>query len=184
MNGSSVSFEHHTDCTVVCCSVLQCAAACCSTSLCSLCVFSVSFDLSLKKHCNTLQHAATLCNMLHQTVHCNTPQHTLQHTLQRTATHCNTLQHTATHCVPAPGYAGLKQHLCREQSHFRGPAAHAWPRTRTVSPNCNRMLTGRAPRRGEGVRGGSSRRLVCLRHDSFIRVTRLIDTCDMTPFEV
>jgi len=41
---------------------------------------------------------------LWQYVHCNTLQHTLQHSatlcnaLQRTATHCNALQRTATHC--------------------------------------------------------------------------------------
>jgi len=63
-------------------------------------------------HCNTLQHAATHCTLL-----CNSLQLTLLpaairgwntctlgvsncKSLQLTATHCNTLQHTATRCIP------------------------------------------------------------------------------------
>jgi len=53
-------------------------------------------------HCNTLQHT-----LQHTATHCNTLQHNATHcnTLQQTATHygtlaphCTTLQHTATHC--------------------------------------------------------------------------------------
>ena len=67
--------------------------------------------LSLKvtaTQCNTLQHTATCCNMLH---------YTLQHTatqcniLWRTATHCNTLQHTATHC-------NTLQHTIRKHTRY------------------------------------------------------------------
>jgi len=61
-------------------------------------------ELPQKNICNTLQHTATHCNTLQQTVmsdthfilnrlskekYCNTPRYT--------ETHCNTLQHTATH---------------------------------------------------------------------------------------
>jgi len=55
------------------------------------------------RHCNTLQHTATLYNTLqHAATRCNTLQctryiHTHLYT-QHTATHCNTLQHTATRC--------------------------------------------------------------------------------------
>jgi len=55
-------------------------------------------------HCNTLhntlQHTTQHCNTLQPTAtHCSTPQHTTTHytTLQHAATHCNTLKHTATH---------------------------------------------------------------------------------------
>ena len=77
------------------------------------------------KHCNTLQHTATHCNvhltqglftplqivkvsLQHTATHCNTLQHTATHyntlhlhcnALQRIATHCNTLQHTASRCT-------------------------------------------------------------------------------------
>ena len=82
--------------------------------------------VTMTRHCNTLQHAATHCanqwctsekqqvllalgsathcNRAKQQApmmrHCSTLQHTATHcnTLQHTATHCNTLQHTATHC--------------------------------------------------------------------------------------
>jgi len=75
-------------------------------------------------HCNTLQDAATCCNMIQHTLyvwglplgkvlrsndtdiltpHCNELQRTATHckTLQNNATHCNTLQCTSTHCNPA-----------------------------------------------------------------------------------
>ena len=57
--------------------------------------------MSTTRHCNTLQHTATLCNTLqHTATHCNTLQYTAIHcnTLQHTAIHCNTLHHTAPHC--------------------------------------------------------------------------------------
>ena len=56
-----------------------------------------------KTHCNalqhTLQHTATLAlsqRDLHVRYRADTLQHTLQYSLQHTATHCNTLQHTVT----------------------------------------------------------------------------------------
>ena len=55
----------------------------------------------IAKNCNTLQHAATHCNMLyHIASSCNTRQHAATHcnTLQHTATNGNTLQYTAAHC--------------------------------------------------------------------------------------
>jgi len=65
-----------------------------------------------QRHCNTLQHAASLCNTncnTHYNSHCNTPAasqccglDTRISTLQHTATRCNTLQHTATHSATHP----------------------------------------------------------------------------------
>ena len=81
------------------CSIPQHAAAYCNT---------LQHVLSLKPHrvpaathcntlqhspsCNTLQHAATQCN-----IHCDTPCHPTLHRAPA-ATHCNTLQYTATYC--------------------------------------------------------------------------------------
>ena len=53
---------------------------------------------------HTHAHFVTSDTTKSVSIHCNTPQRTLQHTAthcntpQRTATHCNILQHTATHC--------------------------------------------------------------------------------------
>jgi len=44
-------------------------------------------------HCNTLQRAATRCNILQQQ-----RAYTVSSLQQHIATRCNTLQHTATHC--------------------------------------------------------------------------------------
>ena len=51
-------------------------------------------------HCNTLQHVATHCNMLHAKCRHARTLHILQHT----ATHCNKLKHTATHCNTTEKY--------------------------------------------------------------------------------
>jgi len=40
--------------------------------------------------CNMLQHAATCCNALHRS---------RPHMLLASGTHCSTLQHTSTHCI-------------------------------------------------------------------------------------
>ena len=94
--------------------------------LCCLRTFR-EVGLQVRKHCNTLQHAAIHCDTLqycntkqrtathcdtlrYSTVHCTTFQNVVAHcstlhhaaphcnTLQYVTTHCNTLQHTATHC--------------------------------------------------------------------------------------
>ena len=141
-------WERHatTACTAVCCSVLQGVTVCCSVCLrvCAcvsdthseyvpqwimvghaLCTTSAPYT-TIPSNCNTLQHAATHCNTLQQTLWAirqspaivNKPtfpqksptylqkSHIWQclaialhcNTLQHAATRCNTLQHAATHC--------------------------------------------------------------------------------------
>ena len=98
----------------------------CDSSYCSIILQHSAYTPQRSAtFCNTLQHTATHCNILHMhwtesvwynmlytATHCNTLQHTATHcnTLQLTATHCNTLythwsefvcynaQSTATHC--------------------------------------------------------------------------------------
>jgi len=62
----------------VCCSVLQCVAMCCSVLQCAI--------------------GSRLCDSLstHFTLHCNTLQHTVQHTATHSARQCNTLRHART----------------------------------------------------------------------------------------
>ena len=60
---------------------------------------------AVEHYCNTLQHAATRCNMLRvdtTTTHCNTLQHA--------ATRCNTLRHAATHCNTPEVTYSINQH--------------------------------------------------------------------------
>ena len=54
-------------------------------------------SISLWRHCNTLQHAATHCNTLqHTATHCNIDFK--MRTRRSLGRHCNTLQHAAAHC--------------------------------------------------------------------------------------
>jgi len=100
---------------------LHCIAIQCNTLL------RISPHFKGSRHCNALQHTATLCStqqhtdrkiiqqhskcssehftLQHTVTHCNTLQHTATHcnTLPHTATHCNTLQHNATHCNTLTG---------------------------------------------------------------------------------
>jgi len=100
--------------------------------MCALTHSHMSLDSSINvtTHCNTLQHAATHCNILHTWCVCqNSPkvvqrvcyigmdQHTATHcnTLQHTATYCIALQHTATHCKPGV-YARTRQRCCGQSA--------------------------------------------------------------------
>jgi len=74
--------------------------------MCALTHSHMSLDSSINvtTHCNTLQHAATHCNILHTWCVCQNSPKVVQRVCyigmdQHTATHCNTLQHTATYCI-------------------------------------------------------------------------------------
>ena len=77
-------------------------------------------------HCNTLQHAATHCNMnlftyvtFHTWESISFSSSIIYYTLQHTATHGNTLQHTATHCNTTLFTYGTckKQHTAHTATH-------------------------------------------------------------------
>jgi len=81
-------------------------------------------------HCCTLQHAATRCNTLQHTPHCNFPTYPDPATLQHTAphSHCNTLTplNTATHCTtsacPDPA---ILQHTATHCNTLQHTATHS-----------------------------------------------------------
>jgi len=103
-------------CACVCVCVCMCVCMCVCVCVCvwvgeymSCCQFSVWRIFTTQQHtathCNTLQHTLQH-TVTHTATHCNTLQHTPQHTAHTsrihqkrwTATHCNTLQHTEKHC--------------------------------------------------------------------------------------